>query len=399
LALLLLVTAFVAPRQATAVEPGTQPIDCDLETLDPRLFFDFRLHHFFRIDIPMKEARKLAGPLTLTMDVENVGGPAADPFHSETVLPLLGISEKKGGGTVEISGSFATGEGRYRSIVHLQDAAGKSCSFAWNPEAELDGKDRKKVRMRIRPGDIQNSEIDLFTNSRAYTNRTVADTRKLRLKLFVNVDRPTPKKVTSSPRNMVVLVSALREILRRPDVGEVALTLFSLEDQKVLHEQDFQRFIDFNQLGKDAEELEPGLVSLRELRRTEGEFFGEMLVEREGLIDEADATVFIGMRSIYRDDAPKQVINRFRNRGNDMFLIQSNPYFTNFRPFRDLVSEFVDDVDGKEYEVRLPRDLAESVTKILERVEPRPRPVRNDIASAQPNSASSVDEAMEYGQD
>jgi hypothetical protein len=167
---------------------------------------------------------------------------------------------------------------------------------------------------------------------------------------------------------MVALAASLRKVAEDPRVKELALTVFSLEDQNVLYDQDYRPTVNFRGVSRSFRELKPGVVEFSDLAaRSEAHFLGKVLREREDRIGDADLLLFLGARSPVTDKlkaADLESIPPRRDR-TTAYLV-TNPFRWRSPLARDVIGHFVKDLNGKEREIRIPAELAKSVDNILD---------------------------------
>ena len=140
-----LVCAFSAV--GAGINPEPAEIKCSVDSDRPQLFFDFRLHVPFVVEIPRKQ---LAGPenrLRIRIQVTPIS-PAKKPVELNSEMRMPALEEARGG--LEFSGSLAVGLGRYDVRWSLEDEFGRTCTVRWALEGGLDKKNRH-VQLAIPP--------------------------------------------------------------------------------------------------------------------------------------------------------------------------------------------------------------------------------------------------------
>lgn len=350
---------FFPARSARAQD---EELSCNLQRRPPVLDFEFRFFSGFVVDIPVKQ---LIGPprlvrLKLTVTPLSVEGAEPAELSNETMTDEIPDSAK---GRIEISNSFVVGEGRYRIDWELQDGLGKSCRLSWEIEAKLKRSDGD-VRMTMRPGEVGDSRVYLFRPESVRADESLG--RPLRVKVFLNYD-PWRRRRAASPRlfEFAPRVAALRAISRHPRIGEVAMVVYSLDEQKVLHRHGLQDHFNYGPLRSALEQLSPAMVSIEQLGKyKQRDFFTDMLLAELPGDEEVDAYVFLGPDAEFGRKAPPERVAEIGRLPAPVFALVSNR-----APWKGLVGNAVKEFGGEQERFLGPRDLAEALEKIVERLD------------------------------
>ena len=157
------------------------------------------------------------------------------------------------------------------------------------------------------------------------------------------------------------MISGLRVMSRHPALAEFALAAFSLEEQKVLHRQEFSMRIDFPELGDAIESLTPGTVQVETLRQgSDLQFLDELLAEELSDIAQVDAIVFVGADDRFGKRVSAETMERLRATGVPVFHFNSTVFL-----WRGAIGNAVKSLGGKEYKVRQPHELAKAVESLV----------------------------------
>lgn len=339
-------------------------LSCKAFIRKPRLDFEFRFFTGYSVEIPIKE---LAGPsrsIALAVLVTPLTSEGAEPvgFSSQAITGDIPADIR---GKIEINGSFVVGEGRYRVEWGLRDAGGKSCRLVWEIEAKLRRKDRD-VRMSMAPSEVGDSRIYLFRPERAHVDRSLG--RPLRVKVFLNFD-PWRRRRRASVRlfEFAPRIAALRALSRHPRVGELSLVAFSFEEQRILHRHGLQDHFNYAPLRDALEKLTPALVSIDQLGKyKQRDFFTDMLLDELPSEQPVDAYIFIGPDAEFGRKAPPERLAEIGRLDSPVFAMVSSR-----APWKGLIGNAVKAFEGKSFRFIGPRDLAEALEDILERIEPR----------------------------
>ncbi|MDA1315969.1 MAG: hypothetical protein O2968_21815 [Acidobacteria bacterium] len=339
------------------VFPRSREISCKVRDFKPRLDLEFRLHTGYWVEIPF---RQLNGPATIwkvTLMVEPVSPESAKPMISEQFIETGPIPEHAKG-TIEISGSFAAGEGEYRASWHFADLQGRYCSVAWDVTAKRSRGDRK-VPLALAPGEVKTARMYLFRPEDPVDRS--ASGQALRLKVFLNLDTGSRQRATVRPWRIAPMLAVMRNLFRRPEFVEFALVAYSQEDQKVLHREDYGEDFDFQALGLAIRDLAPATVEFSDLRKDSETGFVEQLLAAElDSDDKADAIVFIGYEHWEGKKISKQSVQQMRR--------EVPVFYFNFarHAWTTTLGSVVKAWGGSQLRVRGPRDLVKAIDKVVE---------------------------------
>ena len=336
----------------------TRQLSCKVKKFKPRLDLEFRLHTGYWVEIPFKE---LIGPETvwrMQLVVEPISPESAQPETIEQFVETGAVPETVKG-TVEMSGSFAVGEGSYRATWHLTERFGRYCSVAWNVEGKRGRRDRD-VPLALEPGEIRPARTYLFRQEEA-VDRSLAG-GDLHLKVFLNLDTGSRRRATVRPWLIAPMVAVMRNLFRRPEFGEFALVAYSQEDQKILYRSDYGDDFDFQAMGSAVRKLAPATVDFRDLARdSESNFIEELLSDELRNDDRADAIVFIGYEHWEGKKIPKERVTQLDPPRAPVF------YF-NFawHPWNTTLGKAVREWGGSQFRIRSARELLQAVEKVVE---------------------------------
>ena len=345
--------------------PAPGEIRCRTRAFRPFLGFQFRFLAGYFIEIPVRD---LAGPpneLVISVTVRPISVEGAEPVSFDREFQSQAIPNRRG--TIEMSGSLALGEGKYDIQWQLRDRFGRFCSESWTLEAKLKKKDRG-VPLVLGPGEVAPSAVFLFRKE--ISVRGGPADKKLRVKLLVSMDVRRRRQVTIRLWQYSRLVAILRSLSRNPSLIEFSLVAFSLEDQQILYEQDYSDSINFPALGEGLGDLTPATVTFDQLGKTkEQEFLANLLAEEVGGDKTADAYVFVGSDMRFGKKVPKETLAPLANPGAPVFYLNPTRY-----PWRGMLGNAVRTLQGTEYKIRQPREVANAVEKMVASISPRRRP-------------------------
>ena len=350
-------------------DTAERPLRCSAEYLSPRLDFEYRFFTGYTVNIP---AREMAGPrraLRIDIEIAPLDLPEAEPRRIRRTEFAGPVPETARGQLVSITGSFVVGEGRYRVRWRLFDSQGGSCGLTWEIEAKRSRSERN-VKLAIDPGEVGESRVYIFRpeSTRAGPEAPGA----LRLKVFLNLDpwRGRGRRQPTSIRmyEFVPRLAALRSLARHPSVGSVALVVYSVEEQQVYHRNPLQRRIEFREIEKAIEKIQPAFVSIEQLGRDRSRsFFAGLLAAEIASGEEIDAYVFLGPDAEIGRKLDREHLGDIEPVDAPFFLLR-----TQRMPWKGLIGHFVAGRGGKDERFSTPTDLARAVVRIVERIEQRP---------------------------
>jgi hypothetical protein len=303
--------------------------------------------------------------LSSTTVIHPVSVEGAEPVRLEDVYELGKAVPERTRGEAEFGGAFALGEGRYDIRWRLEDEAGRSCELSWTLEAKLSRR-RRDVNLTVKPGEVVPARVYLFRPEPAVAPGGAG----LRIKLLMNLDMPSRRRARVRLWQYAPMISGLRMMSRHPALAEFSVVAFSVEEQRVLHSQEFSRRIRFPDLGKAIESMTPATVELETLRKgSDLEFLDRLLTEELSKPGQADAIIFVGADDRFGKRVSPETLERVRGKGIPVFHFNSTVYL-----WRGAIGNAVRSLGGKEYKVRQPHELARAVEQLVgEILEQRPQ--------------------------
>lgn len=357
----------LAPALLSGAEATTEEfrLDCKARYFDPELDFEFRFYHGYEIEIPVRQLAGPARPIVFRLRVYPLDIEGAEPTVFER-RANLGEIRNSTRGRLELESAFVTGPGRYQAVWEFRDAGGKFCSATWEVEAKR-SKRYRDVTFSLAPGEVADSRSRIFRRERVEKN--AGDGRPpLRIKALVNFDPYRRRRPQASVRlyEFVPRLAALRALSRHPRIGRVAMTAFSIQEQKVLVRHGLDDAFDYPALRRAMDKLSPALVDISQLGEdADKEFFSEMLLDELDSDEPIDAYVFLGPDGEVGRRTPRETTDALEPVVQAPILyLNSSP-----RPWRGLVGSAVKRLDGKEFRFRSPTDLAEAVEKAIARID------------------------------
>lgn len=341
-------------------------LSCTVRTGFPVLLFDFRIHSPFVVSLPTKAIQDSEHLYVRvwTLPLNDLDG---KPFPSRpnthflanrfSVLDLM----QRGNQFLEVSGSVATGAGEYRHVLAVDNGQGQGCVKEWKVKAKPP---RDLLpELALSPGEATDPRLTSFMRQRNLPKREGG----IRAAVMLNVDNRSWRRVLTDANNMIALAAALRRVAEDERVSETALTVFSLEDQKIFFDQDYSPTVDFRRLGSAFRQVKPGQVEFSSLSAgSEARFLAGMLREREVRLAQADLILFVGARSPVSDKVPPAALESLRPGGRaKVTYLVTNPFRWRSPLSRDVIGHAVKALGGNERDIRLPEDLPRTVNQLV----------------------------------
>lgn len=334
-------------------------LPCTVTPIKPELGFDLKLHAGYRATLPFEEVPAGTDMVVIVRVHRNNDD---EPVHMRQKL----VSSPRGGQSTGIGafeGFFAVGEGDYQVDWLMRDRSGRVCSQFWTIKAEFPEKFKRMATMS--PGRIQTIDPDPFHNEPLEEKNSMETLPRVTVLLnFAPLD-PTASYLSDRERN--ALLDMLRTIIRDPRIGRTSLTVFNLEQQKILYSEHEQ--IDFREMEKSVESLKLGTVSAKALedKNSSADFLAKLIEETTSKDPAPAALVFVGPAggtSVQMSAAMEGLTNE---KQVQLFYLTYNP-IPAAAPWGDIISKVVHLFKGRDYSIRQPRDMLIAWSDMMGRI-------------------------------
>lgn len=339
-------------------------LPCSVTPAKPALGFDLKFHSGYDVSVPLKELAGSDNLLTVLFRVTPENHKDDPAYFSQKIrVPLL---EEDARGDAYLQGFFDLGEGAYHVDLLMRDRAERICSFNWDHEATLTGKD-KTISMVLPPGAVVQANGEDFKDETPVQRVTDAP---VSIKLLVNFAPQNPHSNALRQADTAALVSILRSLSRHPNIAKFSLTAFNMQEQRVIYRQEGADKIDFPALGKAVNAVSLGTVTIKQLSQKHGDadFLAELIRTELGVTgDPPDAVVFAGPKVMLDSNPSKDSITPATE-------IQFPVFYMNYNlnpqaaPWQDAIGRAVKLFHGTEYTITRPRELWNSVSEMINRV-------------------------------
>ena len=344
--------------------PRGGALKCRSATLQPGLDFDFRFvaGHYF--SLPVKQFWEREVDLRVVMEVEPINGTPGEMKRVSHRLQARQPVPQGVSGDFNFPSAVSLGVGEYRSSWRIRDSDGRSCQGTKVLKAKLSRKERG-IALTLRPGEIVDTAMHMFRNEAAAERPHLKSPR--RLKIFISLDVLGRRGRVARTRLIHILphIAALRQLGRSQSFNQFSVVVFSFEDQRVVARQEYRSAINFSPLTKMIQQLRPDAVDFRDLMRgSEMRFFEELLVEELQLSEIPDGVVFIGHDVNFGKRLPSNVLAGYRGLGIPVAFFDGSRFAWN-----GAMGNFVRAMDGREFALRRPSDLAKAISAFESRAQ------------------------------
>ena len=336
-------------------------LPCAVTPISPELGFDLGFHSGYEVAVPVRELAGTGTRLTAVFRVTpgtGVGKPVY--FIQKWTVPPI---EDNARGTAHLRGEFALGEGTYRVDWLMRDLDERFCTMHWQILAGQRGKDRH-VELRLPAGTARSEAPDPFTDEEVVTR---ASGRLLNVVVLLHVAPQTAGAVGLRASETTAPVAIVRGIAREPRIGTYSITVFNLEQRKILYRMDDTPAIDFPALGKAIKQLHLGTVEVQQLidKDNRAQFLRGVVAEQLRN-NRPDALIFVGPKTIADSFALSRSLKELGDPRCPVFYLNydASPA-TN--PWQDLIGSVVKLWKGKEYTITRPRDLSTAWAEVMSR--------------------------------
>jgi hypothetical protein len=286
-------------------------------------------------------------------------------FSQHWNVPMI---ENDAGGSALLSGTFDVGEGKYHVDWLMRDRAERICSFNWDSDAALPGRD-KQISLDIPASAVQAADTEPFKEEPAVPAREAA-ADPLKVKVMINFAPQDSLSATLQPMDTRALLSILRNMAREPRITRFSIVAFNMQEQRVIYRQELASQIDFPALGEALASLSLGTVDVKRLAQKHGdaEFLSSFMAQEiTGGKEQPDAVIIAGPKVAVEGSVPQ---DSFKEAGDLKFPVFYMNYNLNpqSNPWRDAIGSVVKTLKGAEFTISRPRDLFFAWTEIIGRI-------------------------------
>ena len=361
---LLVCLCVAAAGPAQAVQEPSRTLACKSERVGPFLDFEYRFVLGAWFHLPVKQFWGDSVGLNFDILYEPVNGTPGESVQIDDRLQMTEPVPQGHKGEIYFSSAVSVGPGQYRSSWRISDDRGRSCEGSGNFKVALKRRDRA-VDVILAPGEIVDSSVYMFRPEPFVERPHLGGPRRMKVFISMDVIGRRGRLVKTRLLHVMPLFAALRQLLRSPSFNAFSIVVFSFEDQKVLLRQDYSETVEFAALTGVLGQLDPATVDVGALMRGSEMSFFESMVAEELLHSEApDAVVFIGRDLNFGKRISNQTLDRIRALGASFAFLDASRY-----AWRGAMGSLVRAMDGKEFALRRPADLAKAIETFESRVD------------------------------
>ena len=338
-------------------------LSCTVDPIKPTLGFDLRFHGGYDINLPMQEVAGGENQLSILVRV-TWDGRKDGPYYFFQHISVPKLPEDAKGAAV-LSGLFDLGEGKYHVDLLMKDRSERVCSYYWDAEATLVDRD-KEIQPAIATGSVERTAYEQF-NEEPPVER--APGKPLNIKILVNFAPQNSSLSSLRPVDTLALETVLRRLSREPQFGKFSVVAFNVQEQRVLYRQSSAERIDFPELGRAIQSVEPGKVDLKQLSQKHGEVsFLSDLIRKEIANDHPDAVIFAGPKVLLDDSVPEEDLKPLASDVTYPVFYMNYNLNPQGVPWKDAIGKAIRNFRGVEFSISRPRDLWFAVSEVVSRI-------------------------------
>ena len=353
-------------------EEGESPdtLKCNTKQWQPFLDFAFRFEAGYIVRCPLREFAGTGSTVVSFVRVTPEGGNSivlGDAYNLPPTVsaPIAGkarIDHSKD--ELEFSGGFAAGEGNY-NVELLVSNREATRMFRKRWRVHIEPKHSEK-NVPIAVGDNEAVPLSFLPWNGSF------DTSGSGLRLTVLLDaapvNPNSQKLRAWDRSF--LLSALSSVMSQINCQSVRLIAFNMDQQKEIFRK--ERFDEngFGELSAAIRSLELGMVSFQVLEHTQGHasLLSHLASQEVTHSEPSDAVILLGPHTHFLDKPPQEFLAKRGGKGPQFFYLEYMPTWLIGREFPDVVEYVTKALDGTNFKIHSPAELARAVQKISEQV-------------------------------
>lgn len=334
--------------------PDEATLRCSVKAIPAALNYGFRFQAGYTARVPMEQFRGPGHRWTIVTRVTPEGG-APVFLVSRRRLPEV----PKTNVTLEASGGFLLGEGRYRVAWQLVDDAGRVCRADWKIEAKRKRSERE-VRVAIAPGAVRS-----FSGWTVGRDNLKDDAPPFRLTLLVHAASAS-ERVRMGWWDRFLLLGTIGSVLERLPTKSVRVVVFNLDQQREFYRNDDFRPSAFVPLAEAVNSAESGKVDYRVLQRPKGhiDLLAELIQQEVDAPAPSDVVLFLGPHARQVDKMPLELVEPPEEGGPRFVYLQYQPFLRTHAMLPDLIASAVSRLKGRTMVVNTPGDFAKSIAAV-----------------------------------
>jgi hypothetical protein len=361
------------PRDISVVERflngemESEKLNCHLQTYKPFLDFAFRFESGYVVRCSLEQFEGREATIASYTRVKPVNGAPlilGDRFQIPAIPEERrpGFNWKRFHDEVEFSGVFASGEGEYRVDFAAIDKQERVFRKSWTVKVAPHGKE-SKTPFAIKPNTAASTALPPWHGQRE------GDRRDLHVAILLDAAPVFPFALKLRAWDRAFLLSSLASLVRQTDAASTQVTVFNLDQQRVIFRDENFRHGSFRKLVESLQGLELGTVSYKTLQRQTGwlEMLLKLLNEQGQTLRAPDAVIFLGPVNRILEKVPREYLESCQNLGNRLFYFEYYPYVG--AEFPDTIHQITSACHGTVYRIHTAADFAEAIEKMQRKMQ------------------------------
>lgn len=340
-------------------------LKCDLHHLPAELDFAFRFDVRYLVACGLAQFHPDSG-VTLYVRITPQAGNLLilrELHHLRPEMPR-GPSNKL---TIQMSGAFTAGEGKYLVDLLLADDTGKTFLSHWPVEVTRKGRERD-VPLAIRPNTVLPS---IFV---PWNGKSTGEKSGLRLTVLLHAAPMNQHSAKLQAWDRLFLLEALVSLLRQTPYTSIRLIAFNLDQQKELFRDENFNSKSLDRLSDSLREAEMATVPVNALESTaQPELLARLSREELAQPAPSDAVIFLGPSSRFDKKVSKDALRELENGRRRFFYFEYFPSFMRGSEFPDAIHFLTRDLHGTVFPIHSAPELAISIQRMLSQIKPLDR--------------------------
>ena len=358
-------------------EEGETPdtLKCNVKPWQPFLDFAFRFEAGYIVRCPLREFAGAGNTVVAFARVTPEGGNSivlGDAYQlpstvGGTISGKARIDQSRD--ELDFSGGFAAGEGNYHvELLVSNREATRMFRKRWRVHIEAKHSE-KNVPIAV----ADNEVVPLSFLPWNGTFDATGSGLRLTVLLDAAPVNPSSQKMRAWDRSF--LLSALSSVMSQINCQSVRLIAFNMDQQKEIFRKERFDEAGFGELSAAIRNLELGMVSFQVLEHTQGHasLLSHLASQEITHSEPSDAVILLGPHTRFLDKPPQEFLTKRGGKGPQFFYLEYMPRWLLGREFPDVVEYVTKALDGTNFKIHSPAELARAVQKITEQVKHDPK--------------------------
>ena len=342
-------------------------LKCDLRHLAPALDFAFRFDVRFVVACSLAQFQSDPG-VTLYVRISAAKGKPLLLRRLYQLRPIPAEIQAKAGSlkklAIQMSGTFAAGEGNYFVDLMVADDQGKTFLKHWPVEVARKGRERD-VPLAIAPNTVLPARLV------PWNGRAKGEPPGLRLTVLLHAAPINPRSARLYAWDRLFLLETLLSLVRQTPYASIRVVAFNLDQQKELFREENFNSKSLDRLAQSLQEAEMATVPVHALESAGRPELLAKLAQQELMKDSpSDAVIFLGPSSRFHEKVPKAELKGLENDGRRFFYFEYFPAFMRGSELPDAIHFLTRDLHGTVFPIHSALELATSIQRMLSQLKP-----------------------------